>query len=173
MALFFLADPEPTPTLRAGLLRTWTDVTNAGGAVGFVPPVTPEDVEPTLDSTLAALERGRSRLVVGLDGDEVRAAGFLERNTHRLMQHWAWATTVMVHPTSQGHGAGFALMLSLAGVARSMPGIEGIRLACRGGLGLEDFYARCGYQEVGRVPDAIRVGPDDDRDDVTMLLPLR
>ncbi|NEE33044.1 GNAT family N-acetyltransferase, partial [Streptomyces sp. SID7982] len=30
----------------------------------------------------------------------------------------------------------------------------------------------CGYKEVGRVPDAIRVAPGDDRDDIIMLLPL-
>jgi hypothetical protein len=53
-----------------------------------------------------------------------------------------------------------------------MPGIEAVRLSCRGGLGLEDFYARCGYKEVGRVPGAIRVGRGDDRDDITMLLSL-
>lgn len=33
-------------------------------------------------------------------------------------------------------------------------------------------YAFCGYREVGRVPGAIRVAPGDDRDDVSMLLPL-
>ncbi|MGH1563720.1 N-acetyltransferase family protein [Mumia sp. DW29H23] len=172
MALFFVSDPDLTPTLRGGLLRTWTDGSNAGGAIGFVPPVTEEDVEHQLDLQLAAVQRGRMRLVVGLDGEEVRAAAFIERNTHRLMQHWVWAKTVMVHPDAQGRGAGFALMLAVAGLARSMPGIESIRLTLRGGHGLEDFYARCGYKEVGRVPGAIRVAPDDDRDDVTMLLPL-
>ncbi|WP_262850323.1 GNAT family N-acetyltransferase [Mumia quercus] len=172
MALFFVADPTVTRTLRAGLLKTWTDASNAGGAIGFVPPVSPLDVEPVLDEQLRAVEEGRMRLVVGLDGERVRAAGFLETNTHRLMQHWVWAKTVMVHPKAQGRGAGFALMLSLASLARSMPGIEAVRLSCRGGLGLEDFYARCGYKEVGRVPGAIRVGPHDDRDDITMLLSL-
>ncbi len=53
-----------------------------------------------------------------------------------------------------------------------MAGVEAIRLTCRGGLGLERFYASCGYKEVGRIPDAIRVAPGDDRDDVIMLLPL-
>ncbi|KAA1422184.1 GNAT family N-acetyltransferase [Mumia zhuanghuii] len=172
MALFFVVDPPLTPALRDGLLRTWTAASNAGGAIGFVPPVTEDDVEPTLDLQLAAVARGRMRLLVGFDGDEVRAAGFVERNTHRLMQHWVWAKTVMVHPEAQGRGAGFALMLAIAGLARSMPGTEAIRLSCRGGLGLEDFYARCGYKEVGRVPGAIRVGPGDDRDDITMLLTL-
>lgn len=56
--------------------------------------------------------------------------------------------------------------------ARSIEGIDAIRLGCRGGLGLEHFYASCGYKEVGRVPGALRVAPGDDRDDITMLLPL-
>ncbi len=172
MALFFVADPTVTRPLRAGLLKTWTDASNAGGAIGFVPPVSPLDVEPLLDEQLEAVADGRMRLVVGLDGDRVRAAGFLESNSHRLMQHWVWAKTIMVHPKAQGRGAGFALMLALGSLARSMPGIEAVRLSCRGGLGLEDFYARCGYKEVGRVPGAIRVGRGDDRDDITMLLSL-
>ncbi|MFE2364891.1 GNAT family N-acetyltransferase, partial [Streptomyces virginiae] len=56
--------------------------------------------------------------------------------------------------------------------ARSVEGIDAIRLTCRGGLGLEHFYSSCGYKEVGRVPGAVRVAPGDDRDDITMLLPL-
>lgn len=63
-------------------------------------------------------------------------------------------------------------MDAVADAARALDGIEAVRLTCRGGLGLEHFYAACGYKEVGRVPDAIRVGPGDDRDDITMLLPL-
>jgi len=31
------------PELRAALLACWTDVSNAGGAVGFVPPVTEDE----------------------------------------------------------------------------------------------------------------------------------
>src|SRR3954454_3815583 len=34
--------------LRGELLTCWTDVSNAGGAVGFVPPVTEGDVAPVL-----------------------------------------------------------------------------------------------------------------------------
>lgn len=63
-------------------------------------------------------------------------------------------------------------MDAVADAARTMEGIEAVRLGCRGGLGLEHFYAACGYKEVGRVPGAIRVAPGDDRDDITMLLPL-
>ncbi|MEE1797618.1 GNAT family N-acetyltransferase [Streptomyces sp. NPDC101062] len=173
MALVFELDPAVDRALRDGVLALWTDVSNAGGAVGFVPPVTAEDIRPELVKHLAAMAEGRTRLLVGYDEEgAVAAAAFLTLNTHRLMRHWLWLYTVMVHPRHQGKGYGRDLMAAAADGARSVEGIESIRLTCRGGTGADAFYAACGYKEVGRVPDAIRVAPGDDRDDITMLLPL-
>ncbi|MEU2164993.1 GNAT family N-acetyltransferase [Streptomyces sp. NPDC058423] len=173
MALQFTLDPPVDPALRDGILGLWTDVSNADGAVGFVPPVSTEDVRPELVRHLAAMAEGRTRLLVGRDEDgEVAAAAFLTHNAHRLMRHWIWLYTVMVHPRHQGRGYGRDLLAEAAGAARGMSGITAIRLTCRGGAGLERFYASCGYKEVGRVPDAIRVSDGDFRDDITMLLPL-
>ncbi|WP_299537888.1 GNAT family N-acetyltransferase [uncultured Streptomyces sp.] len=173
MSLTFELDPEFDAGLRDGVLTLWADVTNAGGAVGFVPPVTVEDVRPELLKHLASLAEGRVRLLVGRDEDgAVAATAFLTLNTHRLMGHWLWLYTVMVHPRHQGRGYGRDLMAAAADAARSIGGIEAIRLTCRGGTGVDRFYASCGYKEVGRVPDAIRVAPGDDRDDITMYLPL-
>ncbi|MFD8804111.1 GNAT family N-acetyltransferase [Streptomyces sp. NPDC059597] len=174
MSLTFTLDPAVTPELRDGLLDLWAEVTNAGGAVGFVAPVTPEEIRPELVRTLARLAEGHSRLLVGHDEEgRVAATAFLTFNTHRLMTHWLWLYTVMVHPEHQGRGHGRELLAAAADAARGFDGIEAIRLGCRGGLGLERFYVSCGYQEVGRVPGAIRVAPGDHRDDITMLLPLR
>ncbi|MEU3253678.1 GNAT family N-acetyltransferase [Streptomyces sp. NPDC006997] len=174
MPLAFTLDPAVTPDLRDGVLGMWADVTNAGGAVGFVPPVGPEAIRPELLKQLTAMAEGRSRLVVGHDETgRLAASAFLTFNTHRLMTHWAWLYTVMVHPRYQGRGYGREVMAAAADAARAVGGVDAIRLTCRGGLGLERFYASCGYQEVGRVPDAIRVAPDDLRDDITMLLTLR
>ncbi|MBQ1092241.1 GNAT family N-acetyltransferase [Streptomyces sp. B93] len=174
MPLTFTLDPAVTPALRDGILDMWTDVSNAGGAIGFVPPVDREAVRPELLRQLTAMAEGRSRLVVGHDEEgRLAASAFLTFNTHRLMTHWVWIYTVMVHPRYQGRGFGRELMAAAADAARTFDGIDAIRLSCRGGLGLESFYASCGYKEVGRVPDAIRVAPDDHRDDVTMLLTLR
>ncbi|MGW0393538.1 N-acetyltransferase family protein [Streptomyces sp. NPDC003042] len=173
MTLTFTFDPVVDEALRDGIAELWTEVSNAGGAVGFVPPVTRDMVRPELVKHLVAMSEGRHRLLVGHDeAGAVVAAAFLAFNTHRLQQHWIWAYTVMVSPALQGRGAGRDLMAAAADAARSLDGIEAIRLSCRGGLGLEHFYAACGYKEVGRVPDAIRVAPGDDRDDITMLLPL-
>ncbi|MEV7991458.1 GNAT family N-acetyltransferase [Streptomyces sp. NPDC086077] len=173
MPLTFTLDPAVDRSLRDGLLDLWTDVTNAGGAVGFVPPVTRESVRPELLKQFAAMAEGRSRLLAGFDqGGRVCATAFLTFNTHRLMGHWLWLYTVMVHPRHQGKGYGRDLLAAAADAARGFEGIEAIRLTCRSGMGLERFYGSCGYKEVGRIPDAIRVAPGDDRDDVIMLLPL-
>lgn len=173
MALTFEIDPPAGPSLASGVLSLWADVSNAGGAVGFVPPVGVEDIRPQWVAHLAAMAEGRTRLLVGRDEDDrIAATVFLQRNTHRLMTHWIWAYTVMVHPRHQGRGYGRELMAAAAEHARTFDGVEAIRLTCRGGTGADRFYASCGYKEVGRVPGAIRVAEGDDRDDVIMLLPL-
>lgn len=173
MALTFEVDPAFGRTLRDGITALWVDVSNAGGAVGFVPPVTDEEVRPELLKHLAGMAEGRTRLVVGRDQDgTVAATAFLTRNTHRLMQHWIGVYTVMVHPRHQGKGFGRALMTATADAARGLEGIDAIRLTCRSGTGADRFYASCGYKEVGRIPGAIRVAEDDYRDDIIMLLPL-
>ena len=176
MTLTFEVDPAIDPALRDGVLSLWADVSNAGGAVGFVPPVTPDDIRPSLLKHLVAMSEGGTRLLVGRDENgAVAATAFFTFNTHPLMRHWVWLYTVMVDPRHQGRGYGRDLMAAVEHTARTAEGfehIEAIRLTCRGGLGLERFYESCGYKEVGRVPDAIRVAPGDDRDDIIMLLPL-
>jgi GNAT superfamily N-acetyltransferase len=169
----FALDPKITPELRDGVCALWADVSNAGGAVGFVPPVTADDIRPELVKHLVAMAEGRTRLLVGCDEEiGVAATAFLTFNAHRLMRHWCWVYTVMVHPSRQGAGYGRELMAAVENAARGIGGIEGLRLTCRGGLGLERFYKSCGYQEAGRVPGAIKVADGDVRDDITMWLPL-
>uniref|UniRef100_A0AAU1LSW2 GNAT family N-acetyltransferase n=1 Tax=Streptomyces sp. NBC_00148 TaxID=2903626 RepID=A0AAU1LSW2_9ACTN len=173
MALTFEVDPAFDRELRDGITALWVDVSNAGGAVGFVPPVTGDEVRPELVKHLAGMAEGRTHLVVGRDEDgTVAATAFLTHNTHRLMRHWIGVYTVMVHPRHQGKGYGRALMAATADAALGLDGIDAIRLTCRGGTGADRFYASCGYKEVGRVPNAIRVDEGDYRDDVIMLLPL-
>ncbi|MCX5204994.1 GNAT family N-acetyltransferase [Streptomyces sp. NBC_00237] len=173
MPLSFRLDPPVDAALRDGLIALWADVTDAGGAVGFVPPADPEEIRPELVRHLVAMAEGRTRLLVGYDEDgAVAATAFLVLNGHRLMTHWVWLYTVMVHPKHQGKGYGRDLLAAAADAARTLPGVEAIRLTCRGGTGADSFYTACGYEEVGRVPGAIRVAPGDDRDDVIMLLHL-
>lgn len=63
--LEFETDPQLTEQLRAEIVACWTDVSNAGGAVGFVPGVSMDDVEPIAREQFAGVLAGRDRLVIG------------------------------------------------------------------------------------------------------------
>ncbi|MFJ5233268.1 GNAT family N-acetyltransferase [Kitasatospora sp. NPDC088391] len=171
MSLRFELETDPSPALRTEVTRLWTDVSNAGGAVGFVPPVTVAEVAPVAERQFAGL--GPDRLLVGYEpGGRVAAVLFFEDLRFGLMDHWRMLKRVMVHPDFQGRGYGAELLAEAERVARGW-GLSGLRLTLRGGHGLERFYGRGGWVEVGRVPGAIRVAPGDERDDVTMWLDLR
>lgn len=165
-----VAAEDPSDALRAELLPLWVDVVNAGGAVGFLAPVTTDEVGPVLDAELYSVREGTARILVLRVRGQVAGFCVLRLNTIAIMAHWAHVGRVMVDPGRRGAGLGLALMGGLHREARAA-GLEALRLSTRGGLGLEGFYARAGYVEVGRVPRALRVGtPEvpDDRDDVLL-----
>ncbi|QMU74962.1 GNAT family N-acetyltransferase [Streptacidiphilus sp. PB12-B1b] len=174
MALIFTLDPQLTPGLRDEITTLWTDVSNADGAVGFVPPVTAAQVRPTADKQFAGVADGPDRLLTGRDPATggLAAVLFFEDQRFDLMAHWQLLKRVMVAPEHQGRGYGAELLAEAERLARAW-GLSGLRLTLRGGRDLETFYARSGYKEVGRVPGAIRVAPGEEYDDVTMWLDLR
>ena len=184
MTLLFEVDPELTEQLRAEIVACWTDVSNAGGAVGFVPPVTMDDVLPTAEEQFAGILAGRDRLIVGrtADGEQtgrVAALAFLIANSFAFTAHWQTVKRVMVHPDFQGSGYGYRLMAEVAAVARESE-IEQLHLDCRGGTGNDLFYKKCGYQEYGRIGKGLKLpGRTDDgsgatpyRDLILMALEL-
>jgi GNAT superfamily N-acetyltransferase len=157
--------------LRAQLLDCWTDVSNAGGAVGFVPPVTAEEVAPVLDAVVDRVRQGRE--VVALLRVDGAVAGFavLSLSLSPLRRHWATVLRVQVHPSRQGQGLGRVLMTGVHDIARAR-GMEFLHLTVRGGTGIEAFYEGLGYQQFGRMPGAIRVAPGDDRDEIHLTCRL-
>lgn len=157
--------------LRGELLACWTDVSNAGGAVGFVPPVTTDDVEPVLGRLLEGVHSGRDVLAV-LTVDGVTAGwAALVGSSSPLRSHWATVLRVQVHPSRQGQGLGRALMEGVHEIARQR-GLEFLTLTARGGTGVDGFYRGLGYSEVGRMPGVIRVAPSDDREEILLRRPL-
>lgn len=171
VSLRFVLDPDLTPRLRAEIVALWADVSNAGGAVGFVPPVTAADVHVLADPTFAGIADGPDRLLVGYSGDRLVALLVFSDNRFPLKAHWCVLKRVMVHPDTQGTGYGSALMVEAARLGRRL-GHEALHVTVRDGLGLDKFYGRLGYREIGRLPGALRVAPDDDRDEILMWLDL-
>jgi GNAT superfamily N-acetyltransferase len=165
------AERAPDPRLRAELLDTWVQVTDAGGAVGFVAPADPDEIAITLDSALARISTGQDVLGILRDesGPERPAVGMgiLCASASPLRRHWRTVLRLMVHPRLQGSGAGRVLLEGLHGLARELE-LEFVCLTVRGGLGTEGFYRHLGYEIVGRIPHAIRVAPGDERDEIHM-----
>jgi GNAT superfamily N-acetyltransferase len=154
--------------LRRELLDCWTDVTNAGGAVGFVAPVTEDDVGPVLDRQLEGIRSGRDVLALLTVDGETGGFAVLGGSSSPLRRHWVTVLRVQVHPRFQGRGLGAALMQGVHDIARER-GAEFAYLGARGGTGVDGFYRRLGYSEVGRVPGAIRVAPGDDREEILLV----
>jgi GNAT superfamily N-acetyltransferase len=164
-------DPDLTGRLRDEIVGLWTDVSNSGGAVGFVGIVTGSDVLPTAARAFAGVDDGHDRLLVGFAGDRLAAMLLFTSGRFALAAHWRTVKRVMVHPDLQGRGYGAALMREAERVARGI-GWGALHLTVRSGLGTERFYAALGYKEVGRLPGALRIAPGDDRDEIHMWLPL-
>ncbi|MFJ8098096.1 GNAT family N-acetyltransferase [Streptomyces griseofuscus] len=167
---------ELTADLRRELVDCWVTVSNAGGAVipyGFsLPPVSAQEVGPALDEIVHALDPRRSRLLVATVDGVLAGWLLLRRDPHPLVAHCGTVNHVQTHTRFRGLGIGAALMRRVVGVARDEMGLERLGLSVRSGLGLEDFYRKLGWVEVGRWPGALRVAPGDDRDDILMSLVL-
>ena len=162
-------DPPLTAGLREQLLDLWVRVTNAGGAVGFVPPVDAEDVRATAEAAFDLVQSGGDHALVGFDGGVPVALLFLAGNHHSLKRHWRTVKRVMVDPAAQGRQLGVTLMREAERVARA-EGLAALHVTVRGGTGVDRFYAGLGYKEVGRIPGALRVADGDDRDEILMWL---
>jgi GNAT superfamily N-acetyltransferase len=172
MSLAFVLDPPITDELRERIVALWVEVTNAGGAVGFVPEVEADDVRPLAERTLAGVQRGPDRLLIQTDDGELTGLLFFIDNRFAFKDHWRVLKRVMVTPHGQGRGLGTALMREAERIGREM-GLAALNVTVRAGAGTEKFYERLGYTEVGRLPGALRVGPDDERDEIFMWMPLR
>lgn len=170
---YLVIDPDNVsdPGLRADLLDTWIAATDAGGSVGFTAPAPVHLVAETLDLALGRVAAGNDLLGVLHNGDRYVGMGLLVGKDSALNIHWRTVLRVMVHPKYQGGGAGSLLMNGLRQSAVEL-GLEQLQLTIRDGNSLEDFYGKLGYRVVGSHPRAVRVAPDDYRDELMLVTDL-
>ena len=157
--------------LRDALTGCWVEVTNAGGAVGFpFPPVAVDEVRTEVDQLVRSLQPGRVHLLVASVDDQLAGWVTVVRNTARLTAHWATIQRLQTALAFRGLGIGRALMTRATAVARDDLGVDHLWLSVRGGMGLEAFYEQLGWKVTGTHAAALRLGPDDIRDEVFMAL---
>ena len=152
------------------LTGLWHAVSQAGGSVGFVPPVERPAVAARVAPVVEGLRAGRGQAVVLISGR--RLVGFGELRPGRGLQaHTGHIATVMVHPEYAGSQLGSRIVTALIDLARES-GLTRLDLSVRDGEGLEHFYPRFGFVVWGRRPGWIRVAPGDDRDEIFYVLEL-
>lgn len=170
-AVTFRLDPALDAAATRRLVEVWVAVSNGGGAVGFAPPppeVTYDDVAPVASTALRSVREGRDHLVVAYDGETIVGFAFLEHRAGPLFRHWATVKRLQVHPEQQGCGIGRQLLRACHEHALAL-GIEALHLTVRGRTGRESFYASEGYELITTIPEAIRLSPDDTRDELYMV----
>lgn len=158
---------------RGALIELWVAVTEGGGAVGFRPPVAAADVAPVVEGLLVELAQGVSRAITARDGDGrvvgliVAVPGAAPRFAHRVTLR-----RLLVHPERQGRGLGARLLSAAHRMAVQEFGAELALVEVRDGLGLEAFYGRQGYREVGRIPGGLAFGDGDRVDELFLVREL-
>ncbi len=165
-------NPALDETLVDALVDVWVAVANAGGAVGFVPPVHATDVRPIADAALARVRDGLDDLAVAFDDGRVVGSGFLATNPLRIHGHWATVRRLQRHPAVRGRGIGAALLAALEAAARDR-GLDHVVLSVRGGTGRERYYLDRGYAIQASLPGRIHLGDGDFRDELVLAKPLR
>lgn len=158
---------------REAMLDLWVRVNESGGAVGFAPGADRADVAEVLDGYLEPGRGSQAQPVVLTDPyGELLGMGFLVVPTNPLFAHTGNLERVMLTPDRQGVNLGRLLMAGMHRAARER-GLELLTLDYRDGTGLGSFYAKLGYEEVGRFPGWVRLAPGDDRDRVFLARTLR
>lgn len=164
---------EISDQLRSGLARCWVDVTNDGGAVALAPSANvAEEAEAAFDELVRGLDLERCRLIAATDDRGVLGWCVLWRDTSPLVAHVGWLFRLQTRTECRGEGIGYALANQACEIARAELGLRQMHLTVRAGLGLEAFYARLGFTEVGRWPGGLHVAEGDHRDEVLMHRPL-
>ena len=173
VAIRWYARPhEVDDALSEALVECWTRVSNAGGAVGFpFLPVAQADVRAATLSMVASLSN-HVRLLVATTGSSVAGWLLLSLNDSPLTAHWATVTRVQTDLPFRGEGVARTLLGDVARVAGDDLGLQQLHIQVRGGAGLEAFYGKLGWAEIGRWPAALRLAEGADRDEVMMLLRL-
>lgn len=161
---------DPHPDAARALGELWVAVTEAGGAVDFVPGWDPGEIRDLAAATVDEVRRGAARMLVL--GDETGPDGvvFLVRG-EGIAAHRADVQRLMVRPDRQGRGLGSVLLAAAVAEGARM-GVEMLTLGARGGTSLPAFYAARGFVEYGRLTRGVRLSADDARDVHLFVRPL-
>ncbi|MER7082606.1 Acetyltransferase (GNAT) domain-containing protein [Saccharopolyspora kobensis] len=153
------------PDLAEALAGLWARVTAAGGAAGFSPTDSLDELRAAA-AKLVEEVRGKQAHLITIGQQHVLVGiAVLRPRQLPVRTHTGELVWLAVDPALQGRGWGKQLHDAALVHAQAI-GLEMLDLVTRSGHGLERFYAGLGWVERGRWPGAVRVAPGDDRDEI-------
>lgn len=152
------------------LVTLWQRVADAGGPVGFAPPVVRSEVAARASGLVDEIRTGRIAAVVANRSHRLVGAGLL-RPGRGTEGHTGHVELIMVDPAHNRAGLGGRLIDALIGQARER-GLERVDLDAAEYPRLGAFLSRRGFAEWGRRPGWIRSPDGDDRDEIVWGLVL-
>lgn len=148
------------------LTSLWHTVSEAGGAVGFVPGTPRPQVAKRVAGLVDEIRRGTTD-AFAVTADRTLVGFVVLSAGAGVFAHTGEIGTLMVDPGLQRSGLGVVLMDAVLELARGR-GLERLTLSVRDGHGLPEFYSRFGFVESGRRPGWVRIadvgvsgGPED------------
>lgn len=146
------ATPEGLESAQADLRRLIRDAVEDGASIGFLHPVTDEELDVFLDGVRADVERGARIVLLARDGEAVIGTvqlGFAERANSL---HRAEVQKLIVHTSARGRGIGTRLMWEIESAAlasrRTLLVLDTLE-----GSDAERLYRALGWREAGRIPE--------------------
>lgn len=156
MTVELTRNPPVDDALVQRIAEVWTRVTNAGGAVGLVAPVTVAEVRRLARVELAPVAEGRDDLVVATRDGALLGFGLLVTEPYGTHRHVGTIRRLQRDPRVAGEGIGAAVLAELERAAADR-GLTLLALTVRGGSGREDFYTACGYRFDATLPDRLLI----------------
>ena len=131
------------------------EVVNAGGTVGFMPPVSSDEATAYWLDVVRALEGPLRVLLVARDGPEMVGTTQLDLCGRSNGLHRAEVMKVMVHPSRQSQGIGAQLMRAIE-LEAAREGRTTLVLDTREGEPSERLYDKAGFIKAGSIPNYAR-----------------
>jgi GNAT superfamily N-acetyltransferase len=138
------------------LVTLWQQVAEAGGPVGFAPPVVRSEIAARAALLVDGVKTGRLIAVAANRARRLIGVGILRLGAGQ-QRHTGRVELLLVQPDHTRGGLGSRLLTELLTMAKA----EQVRLLdvqIEDGAGLETFFGRFGFTEWGRRPGWIELG---------------
>jgi len=156
------------------LVTLWQQVAEAGGPVGFAPPVVRSEIAARAALLVDGVKTGRLIAVAANRARRLVGVGFLRLGAGQ-QRHTGRLELLLVQPEHTRAGLGSRLLTELLMTAKAQQ-VQLVDVQIEDGAGLESFFGRFGFTEWGRRPGWIELGADREdpstRDEVLMGVSL-